>query len=153
MTIQRQLKFRGKSDWSLEPVKSKSGNRTIALPAEMLRQLKDHRRGQHEQRLRLGQEWQNHNLVFCDPWGNAMSLQPVRKQFKLLLKRLELPATLRMCDSRHTSATLLMERGINPKVVSERLGHANISITLSIYSHVTQRLQSEASEKLAEALF
>lgn len=46
-----------------------------------------------------------------------------------------------------------MERGINPKVVSERLGHANISITLSIYSHVTQRLQIEASEKLAEALF
>lgn len=153
ITIQRQLKMRSKDDWQFAPVKSKSGNRTIALPAEFLRQLKEHRRKQQEQRLRIGPLWQNHNLVFCDSWGNALSLQPVREQFKAIAEKVGLPKTLRMYDTRHTSATLLMERGTNPKVVSERLGHANIGITLSVYSHVTQRLQAEASEKLAEALF
>lgn len=153
ITIQRQLKMRSKDDWQFAPVKSKSGNRTIALPAEFLRQLKEHRRKQQEQRLRIGPLWQNHNLVFCDLWGNALSLRPVREQFKAIAKQIGLPKTLRMYDTRHTSATLLMERGTNPKVVSERLGHANIGITLSVYSHVTQRLQAEASEKLAEALF
>jgi integrase len=153
VTIQRQLKMRRKDDWYFAPVKSKSGNRTIALPAEFLRQLKEHRRQQQEQRLRIGPLWQNHNLVFCDLWGNALSLQPVRENFKAIAGKVGLPKTLRMYDTRHTSATLLMERGTNPKVVSERLGHANIGITLSVYSHVTQRLQAEASEKLAEALF
>lgn len=90
VTIQRQLKLKRKTEWSFEPVKSKSGNRTIALPAEFLRQLKDHRRQQNEQRLRFGQEWKNHNLVFCDPWGNALSMQPVRKQFKALLDKAKL---------------------------------------------------------------
>jgi len=52
---------------------------------------------------------------------------------------------------RHTNATLLLLGGVHPKLVQERLGHSNISMTLDIYSHVLPRLGREAADKL-EAL-
>ena len=54
---------------------------------------------------------------------------------------------LRIHDLRHTHATLMLKAGVHPKVVSERLGHANIGITLDIYSHVLPRMQEVAAEK------
>ena len=57
----------------------------------------------------------------------------------------------RFHDLRHAHATLMLVRGIHPKVVSERLGHAGIAITLDTYSHVIPNLQSEAAIALDEA--
>ena len=59
---------------------------------------------------------------------------------------------IRFHDLRHTSATLALAAGIHPKVVSERLGHSSIAITLDLYSHVTPSLQAEAAEKLGAVL-
>ena len=58
----------------------------------------------------------------------------------------------RFHDLRHTHATQLLKAGVHPKVVQERLGHANVSITLDIYSHCTANMQQEAAEKIDEAL-
>lgn len=58
------------------------------------------------------------------------------RSFARLLKRAGLPSNTRFHDLRHTCATLLLSRNVNPKIVSEMLGHANIAITLDIYSHV-----------------
>ena len=57
---------------------------------------------------------------------------------------------IRPHDLRHTHATLALQAGIHPKVVSERLGHANISITLDTYSHAIPAMQEEAAERIAE---
>jgi integrase len=59
---------------------------------------------------------------------------------------------IRLHDLRHTHATLALQAGIHPKVVSERLGHANISITLDVYSHAIPAMEEEAAAKIA-ALF
>ena len=59
---------------------------------------------------------------------------------------------IRLHDVRHTYATLALQAGVHPKVVSERLGHANISITLDIYSHAIPAMEEEAAAKVA-ALF
>ena len=59
---------------------------------------------------------------------------------------------IRFHDLRHTHATQLLQAGVHPKVVSERLGHANVSITLDIYSHVAPNMQHEAAEKIDQAL-
>ncbi len=53
---------------------------------------------------------------------------------------------------RHTHATLLMKHGVNPKVVAERLGHADITLTLSTYSHVLPQMQQQATDVFAEAI-
>jgi len=54
----------------------------------------------------------------------------------------------RIHDLRHTHATMLLRQGVHPKVVQERLGHANVGITLDIYSHVSPHMQSDAAEKI-----
>jgi integrase len=60
---------------------------------------------------------------------------------------------IRLHDLRHTHATVALGAGVHPKVVSERLGHANVSITLDLYSHVTETMQAEAAERIAELVF
>jgi integrase len=74
------------------------------------------------------------------------------RQFKPLLKRANLPQKTRFHDLRHTCATLLLTKNVNPKVVSEMLGHSNIAITLDTYSHVLPNMQDSAARALEEAL-
>ena len=73
------------------------------------------------------------------------------EDFKKLLRRIDLPA-IRFHDLRHTAATLMLQQGVHPKIVQERLGHADISMTLNIYSHVLPSMQEDAAEKLDELL-
>jgi integrase len=75
-------------------------------------------------------------LVFCDTQGGPLRKSNLlRRSFLPLLKRARLPA-IRFHDLRHTAATLLLARGVHPKIVQERLGHSQISLTLDTYSHV-----------------
>ena len=73
------------------------------------------------------------------------------KNFKVFLKQAGLP-DICFHDLRHTAATLMLQQGVHPKVVQERLGHADISLTLNTYSHVIPSMQDEAAEKLDEFL-
>jgi integrase len=75
----------------------------------------------------------------------------VRRGFQPLLKRAQLPR-IRFHDLRHTAATLMLSRGIHPKVVAEMLGHATVAVTLDIYSHVTPDMQREAARVMTEFL-
>ncbi len=72
-------------------------------------------------------------------------------RFKPLLKRAGLPP-VRFHDLRHTCATLLLTRNVNPKVVSEMLGHANIAITLDTYSHVIPGMGDATARAMEDAL-
>lgn len=71
--------------------------------------------------------------------------------FRPLLQRVKLPA-IRFHNLRHTCATLLLTKNVNPKVVSEMLGHASIAITLDTYRHVLPNIQDSAARALEEAL-
>jgi len=77
----------------------------------------------------------------------------LRSHFRPILERAGLPASIRLCDLRHTCATLLLAANEHPKAVSERLGHSNITLTLDTYSHVLPSMQHGASEKLERMLF
>lgn len=59
---------------------------------------------------------------------------------------------LRFHDLRHIHASLLLQQGVHPKVVSERLGHSTVAVTLDIYSHVVPSLQVQAASQLEELL-
>ncbi|MDQ1750621.1 MAG: hypothetical protein QOE71_1677 [Pseudonocardiales bacterium] len=61
--------------------------------------------------------------------------------------------SIRLHDLRHTHATLMLRAGIHPKIVSERLGHAKVSITTDVYSHAVPTLQREAASKLAALVY
>jgi len=86
------------------------------------------------------------NFVFIRLDGSPINPNTITLAFRRIIKRAGL-TDIRIHDLRHTHATLMLKAGIHPKVVSERLGHANIGITLDIYSHVLPGMQEAAAEK------
>jgi integrase len=90
---------------------------------------------------------------FVNPstFGTPLDHRNLYRDFKALLKEAGLP-DIRFHDLRHTAATLMLQQGVHPKVVQERLDHADISLTLNTYSHVLPSMQEEAAEKMDELL-
>jgi integrase len=91
-------------------------------------------------------------LVFCRGDGSPLDPTAVSKRFVRLVADSGLPR-IRLHDLRHTHATLALQAGVNPKIVSERLGHATVAFTLDVYSHALQHLQQEAADKAAALVF
>ena len=117
-----------------------------------MRKLHDHKIRQGKHRLKIGEKWTNYNFVFASDTGTPLVLRNLeRRHFKPILKAAELP-NIRLYDLRHSCATLLLVAGENPKVVSERLGHASIVLTLDTYSHVLPTMQKAATERLERIL-
>jgi integrase len=131
--------------------KTSSGRRTIALDAPCVVGLREHRARQAEQRLRMGPLWQDHDQVFATELGTPLQPSNVDRRFRALLTKAGVPR-IPFHGLRHTHATLLMKHGVHPKVASERLGHANITLTLSTYSHVLPQMQEEAAAIFAAAV-
>ena len=106
--------------------------------------LRRHRVAQAAERLRISAAWEDGDLVFCSAAGRPIAASGLRRTYEPLLKEAGLPR-VRFHDLRHTSATLLLGRGVHPKVVSEMLGHTRISTTLDLYSQVSMTKQQQAA--------
>ncbi len=150
--IKRAL-VRHKKSWSFEEPKTARSRRTVFLPAPVLRRLAVHKRKQAAARLKLGAAWQAHDLVFCSEEGTPLSIPNLTyRYFRPILTKAKLPR-IRLYDLRHTCATLLLMAEENPKVVSERLGHSTIVLTLDTYSHVLPTMQQQATARLEKMLY
>lgn len=137
---------------SLGKPKTPKSRRSVRLTAAAVEALKAHLSRQMEEMKRLGDLYQDQGLIFTTETGAPINPSNLRQRsFNKLLKRAGLPQ-IRFHDLRHTCATLLLGRNVNPKIVSEMLGHANISITLDTYSHVLPNMQESAIRALEDAL-
>jgi integrase len=132
--------------------KTVKGRRTVVLDASTVAALREHRRRQAEERLQAGTGWVDSGLIFCGVDGGPLHPERFTRRFSERLRQVGLPP-IRLHDLRHGWATMALAAGVHPKIVQERLGHANIGITLDIYSHVTATLHGEAAEKVAELVF
>lgn len=92
------------------------------------------------------------DLVFGCCFNGAVSPTTVTKRFRDLAGEAGLPR-IRLHDLRHTHATLALEAGVHPKIVSERLGHSTVSLTLDVYSHAVPHMQRDAADEIARVLF
>ncbi|MDQ3917899.1 MAG: tyrosine-type recombinase/integrase [Acidobacteriota bacterium] len=102
---------------------------------------------------RAGDLYRDNGFVFANRRGRPIyPRQFIRCVFKMALVRAGLPRSIRLYDLRHTSATLLLKAGEHIKVVSERLGHANVAITLEVYVHVLPGMQEGAAERMERLL-
>jgi integrase len=117
----------------------------VALSPDTVSVLREHRRSQAEHRLLLGPAYTDNGLVFASLTGQPLDDSNVRRSFARIVADAGLPR-LRFHDLRHTAATLMLRAGVHPKVVSERLGHATVGLTLDIYSHVLPDLQRDAAQ-------
>lgn len=131
--------------------KSARSRRTISLPAFVVAALRGYRIRQMEERLAKGPDWHDTGLVFTSEIGTALDDRNVTHRFQRTLKRLELRRQ-RFHDLRHCCATLLLSRGVHPRIVMETLGHSQISLTLNTYSHVMPALQREAADQMESLL-
>lgn len=132
--------------------KTAKSRRRIDLTAGSVRALRNHRKSQLEERMKLAGLWQDHELVFPSSVGTPLSHRNVVRSFKAVLHRASLPATVRLYDLRHTCATLLLSRNIHPKYVQELLGHASIALTLDTYSHVLPSMGGGTTGAIEDAL-
>lgn len=177
VSVSRALVYdrRGGGFYFKEP-KTVRSNRTIPISAELTAKLIQHQEKQEEylsevenrihRRAKPSREYRrqynetilkNHmelNLVFPSQDGTPLKdINIGRRYFKAIIKTAGLDASLVPYSLRHSCATLLLSANVNPKIVSERLGHSSVSITLDIYSHVLPDMQEKATEALSEILY
>ncbi len=131
----RQTVVEGEDGYELADAQKTVGSaRTIHLDADTSAALRAHRTRQLEVRL-AAPTWNDHDLVFCADDGGWRSPSSVSQAFRRALKKASMPP-IRLRGVRHTHATLLLRAAVNPKVVSERLGHSSVAFTLDTYAHV-----------------
>lgn len=133
----------------MSDVKTDTGRRTIDIDSGTVNVLKAWRIERAEENG--GVEPAPDELVFCKPDGSWIHPQSFSQILDRKVAKLNVP-TISLHDLRHTHATLLLKAGVPVKVVSERLGHANVAFTMSVYQHVLPGMQAEAAETFAALL-
>ena len=120
----------------------------MAIDPVTVAALRAHRRRQAEERLAWGPAYQAHGLVFPREDGTPMWPRTLSRDFARHVDAAELPK-IPLKNLRHTHATLALQAGVHPKVVQQRLGHANIGVTLDTYSHAIPAMQEDAAATIA----
>jgi len=133
-------------EYRIKEPKTVHSRRTVILPPSLVELLQAYRFDQELLRIQLDIGLGADDFVFSRADGSPVNPNAVTLAFRRILKRAGLEG-VRIHDLRHTHATLMLRAGVHPKIVSERLGHANIGITLDIYSHVLPGMQEAAADK------
>lgn len=131
--------------------KSKHGQRQIDLSPSLVFQLWDHKIRQEQQKKLLGITLSPTDLVFSRPDGRPLRPNSVSRAFQNIARSLSLQ-NFSLHSLRHAHATIMLQQGVHPKIVQERLGHSSISTTLDIYSHVVPGLQKAAAQRFDDGL-
>jgi integrase len=133
--------------------KTSGSRRTVYVHDTTIKALRHQRQLQAEERLAAGPAWETDNdLVFRNVAGGPVNPDWFSRHFNDLVEKSDVPR-IRLHDLRHTNATLSLKAGVHPKVVSERLGHSSIAITLDLYSHVTPGISRDAAATVESMMF
>jgi len=151
LQVQRQVQRVRDVGLVFSEPKTAAGKRLIVLSTTVMVKLSEQKNHQEFIKQFAGYRWKENNLIFTSTVGTPVDWRNMYREFKSILKKADLP-DIRFHDLRHTAATLMLQQGIHPKVVQERLGHSNISLTLNTYSHVLPSMQDAAAEKMDEFL-
>lgn len=134
-----------------DTTKNRSSERRINIPYDLIMLLKEYQIEQKKQQLLLGDLWKPTNKVFTAEYGGVIHPDTLSGWFSNFIKRHNLP-DVHLHTLRHTSATLLIAGGVDVVTVSKRLGHADKTTTLNIYSHAIRSADEAAAEKLSNIL-
>ncbi len=143
----------GPREFILQTTKTKSGERTLRIDADLIAVLCEHKRLQDEERALLGDQWRDPwgNLVFTTETGAPIHSGQLRWHFHRVLKQAQLPR-IRFHDLRHTAATLMLANNVPIVTVSKILGHVSPAITAAIYAHALDDSKSAAIADLSQQL-
>ena len=126
--------------------------RTITLTVTPLNVLREAKRKQNEMHLRAGSSWHNeYNMIFTRSNGMFVRFKTLYVHFKAIVKQMGRPE-VRFHDVRHTYATLSLQSHVDPKTLSEALGHATVAFTLDVYGHSNADMRQQAAEQLEQLI-
>jgi integrase len=139
-------------DGTLKEPKNEASRRTVPLNPQAVEALRAHRMHQNEERLKAGPKWRGNDLVFPNTVGKPEKPGNVyRRNFQPLLKRAGLTGQgFTLHSLRHTFATTLAAKGVNPGTAQKLLGHSDVRMTLAIYTHATDDMRDEATGAISE---
>ena len=143
----RSNMVRGEKDFVIKAPKTEAGIRDIRLGDEVMAVLREERKRYLEDALVQGIGFQNLNFVIRQADGSPIRPDSMSQKWRRFLDDKKLPS-IRFHDLRHSNATALIQAGVNPRVVQQRLGHSDVNITLNTYTHVLPEMDMEAAEKL-----
>ncbi len=147
--VQQITEVRGKA--VVGSPKTKRGTRAVPIDDDTVAMLRRHREGQAVERMAWGSAWNEAGLVFTRENGLPLRPEYATRHFQQLAREAGLPR-LRLHDLRHTNASLALQAGVDLKVVSDRLGHSQISVTADLYTHVNVAVGRAAADQIARAL-
>ena len=136
----------------LKDPKTAAGNRILDVPEILMKKLYRHRMQCMENQLQQGSSYTATDFIIVHPDGKPIYPEYVSQLLTKLQERAGLPKC-RFHDLRHLCASIMLKQGVNVKVAQERLGHADISTTLNIYSHVLPSSAKEAAEKIGAMVY
>ena len=151
VSVNRSLHQLNDKSFVFQQPKTEKSRRLVALPPSASIVFRDHHDIQTAKRLLCGFPVGEEDLVFAHSDGSPLLPHSVTNAWKRLVKNAGFEG-VRLHDARHSHATLMLKQGVNPKIVSERLGHASVVITLDTYSHVLPGLQEAAARGFDEML-
>jgi integrase len=131
--------------------KTASSNHTIALDIATVDYLRKHHAMLDEQSRNFGQGYDDRGWLFCHLDGTPLHPETITRRFNKLVDRAGVPR-IRLHDVRHTCATIALDSGVDLKIVSERLGHANMTVTAQIYTHKSTGNDAAAAARIAEMI-
>ncbi|WP_416529927.1 tyrosine-type recombinase/integrase [Streptomyces coelicoflavus] len=149
--IRRTLQRTSAGGLTTLPTKTRASERRIALPARCIQSLKRHHEQQQREHEAADTAWQPNGHIFTTTQGRPIDPTNLTRTFNTLLRTACL-RRIRFHDLRHSTATLLLEQGVELVVIKELLGHAHIGVTATVYAHVRLRLQRDAIDILGTAL-
>ncbi|WP_051898542.1 tyrosine-type recombinase/integrase [Sciscionella sediminilitoris] len=129
--------------------KSKNSRRHLALDKRTIAELANHTAMLDQERKDHGADYEDNGLLFCWPDGSPIYPETISDQFDRLVDRAGVPI-ITLHDVRHTYATMSLRAGVNPKIVSARLGHASVSFTLDMYTEDVPELHHAAAETVSD---
>ncbi|WP_312124686.1 tyrosine-type recombinase/integrase [Lysinibacillus boronitolerans] len=137
----------------IKGTKSDSSERVVSLPGSMMKELKEYHLQWRKDKLRLADKWteKEREWIFCNEHGQHLYPSSPSNWWSKFVKKHEF-RYIRLHDLRHTSASLLIAQGVHAKIISERLGHSDISITMNTYGHALKSADRAAADKF-EMLF
>lgn len=151
LRIERQLEKTFRTGQLFSSTKTRYGRRTLELGRNTIDLLRNHLEDQQRERIAAAELWHENGLIFTTSIGTPIDPSNLRRDFRRMLTDAGLPPS-RFHSLRHTSASLLLNNGIPPIVVSRRLGHSKASITMDVYAHLLPTMQTEAAELIDEVV-
>ncbi|MFI9597074.1 tyrosine-type recombinase/integrase [Nonomuraea sp. NPDC052265] len=115
--------------------KTRKSRRTLELPTMAAQALKQHHTRQAAQKLKAGEAWQDHNLLFCTSVGTPLDASNVRRAFRRITNRAGLGTTWSPRELRHSFVSIMSDQGVPIETIADLVGHAGTSVTEAVYRH------------------